>query len=109
MKRVVAGSKTPLKTELYGMARLRSRDLDADFHDGKMMLDTGTETFESELSTPDTDDTVFENSLREFETSASQIATPLFESALSPLTTRKSTSQAAAGGTCGVIRNIFVH
>ena len=68
MKEVVAGSKTLFKTELYGMARLRSRDSDADFHDGKMMLDTGTETVESEL---DIDDTFFENGLREFETSVS--------------------------------------
>ena len=70
-------------TGLDRSAKLRSRDSDADFHDGKMMLDTGTGTVESELNTLDTDDTVFETALRELETSASQVATTLFESAQS--------------------------
>ena len=81
------------KTELYIMAKRRPSDPDTDFHDGKMMLDTGTET----------DDTVFETELRELETSAaSQVATTLFESAQSPLTTPMRTSQAAAGGMSAV-------
>ena len=57
-----------------------------------MMLDTGTETVESELNTLDIDDTVFETELRELEASASQVATTLFESAQSPLTTPIRTS-----------------
>ena len=70
------------------------------------MLDTGTATVESELNTLDIDDTVLETKLRELETSASQVAATL---AQSPLTTPKSTSQAAAGGTSAVILNIFTH
>ena len=74
-----------------------------------MMLDTATEAVESDLNTLDIDDTVLKTKLRLLEPSASQVATALFESAQSPLTTPLSTSQAAAGGMSAVIMEIFAH
>ena len=92
------------------MAKLSPRDSDADVHDGKMILETGTETVESELNTLDFDDHGFRDpscaSLKH-----PPVKLPLLRSSRLSHGSRTptGTSQSAAGGMSALIMHIFTH